>query len=295
MAFIPGSILLVLGASFLKVMTALPYIVDGTAENFPRLVLENSRRGPVVVNFWSPHAGPCLVAMPRLIRVASEYGGHLLVVMLNTDTYGELARRLEVRALPMLKVFRNGTVIDSLQGVESEPELRTFFDKYGSRSTEVLRAYESGATGKAASLAAKEALARPEDPAMALRVAKLLVLDGRPSEAFVLLDALPVALRATDEILALHAHLALMVAMADGDDATQRDRVGQDAEGLFVAAALALRADDYETACTKLMESTRCDPHFRDGLALHAAYALAALPMAADVRARIHEMLQNEA
>lgn len=56
-------------------MTVLPYIVDGTSENFSRLMLENSRRGPVVVNFRSPRAGPCFVAMPRLIRVASEYGG----------------------------------------------------------------------------------------------------------------------------------------------------------------------------------------------------------------------------
>ncbi|MHB8253269.1 MAG: thioredoxin family protein [Acidiferrobacter sp.] len=277
-------------------MTVLPYIVDGTAENFPRLVLENSRRGPVVVNFWSPRAGPCLVAMPRLIRVASEYGGRLLVVMLNTDEHGELARRLDVRALPMVKIFRNGVAIDSVQGVESEPELRAFLNKYGSRSEEVLRAHESGATGKAARLAAEEALARPEDPDTALRVAKLLVLDKRPGEAFSLLDALPMALRAEGEIAALHAYLALIVAMAGEDDeetAAVPVVATSDAESLFIAAARALRTDDYAIACAKLVESARRDPGFRNGLALRAAHALAALPMPTAIQARIRTLLPS--
>ncbi|HUW98556.1 MAG TPA: thioredoxin domain-containing protein [Acidiferrobacter sp.] len=274
-------------------MTALPYIVDGTAENFPRLVLENSQRGPVVVNFWSPHAGPCLVVMPRLIRVASEYGGRLLVVMLNSDQHGELTRRLGVHALPLLQVFRNGVEVDRLQGVESESGLRVFLDKYASRSAAVVRAYESGAIGKAVGLAAKDALARPEDPDTALRVAKLLVLDGRASEAFALLDALPVALRAAGEVCALHAHLALLAAMTSEDDGAQRGRTDQDAEGLFVAAAQALHTDDYEMACARLIESARCDPHFRDGLARHAAHALVALPMADDVRTRLRNMLSD--
>lgn len=274
-------------------MTVLSYILDGTSENFSRLVLENSRRGPVVVNFWSPRAGPCLVAMPRLVRVASEYGGRLLVVMLNTDEYPELARRLEVRALPLLKVFRNGVVVDSLQGVESEPELRVFLDRYGSRSDDVIRAYESGASREAVEIAAKEALARPEDPSSALRVAKLLVLDGRPDQAFSLLEALPFALRDSGEIGALHAHLALIVAMDNEPHAASGHSPPgtQDAERLFLAAASALRADDYEVACLKLLESARADPTFRDGLAERAAHAVAALPMPPDIKARVTSRL----
>lgn len=272
-------------------MTVLPYIVDGTSENFSRLVLENSRRGPVVVNFWSPRAGPCLVAMPRLIRVASEYGGRLLVVMLNTDDYGELARRLEVRALPLLKIFRNGAVIDSLQGVESEPELRAFLNKYGSRSDDVLRAYASGASREAVRLAAEEALARPGDPDSALRVAKLLVLDRRAQEAFSLLEALPVDLRDKGEIGALHAHLALIVAMDDETPPAAPLDIPE-AQRLFMAAAGALRDDDYESACTRLLASAKVDPQFRNGLAERAAFAVAALPMAADVKTRVDALLR---
>lgn len=48
--------------------------------------------------------------------------------MLNTDDYGEWAPRLEARSLPLLKIFWNGAVIDTLQGVESEPGLRVFLN-----------------------------------------------------------------------------------------------------------------------------------------------------------------------
>jgi len=271
-------------------MTVLPYIVDGTADNFPRLVLENSRRGPVIVNYWSPKAGPCLVAMPRLVRVAEEYGGRLLVVMLNTDDFGELARRLEVRALPFLQVFRGGVVIDSLQGVESEGALRAFLNKYGARSDAILEAYGRGAIDRAVQLAAEQAQASPEDPEAALRVAKLLVLDHRPKEAFSLLDTLPLALRAAAEIEGLHAHLALIVAM---DEEAEEGVVTREygAEPLFFAAARALKRDEYEEACRHLIASYHSDPAYRQGLALSGMRAIAGLPMAPDVRVRLCDLL----
>ena len=69
---------------------------------------------------------PCGYAAPD--SGGERIRGRLLVVMLNTDDYEELAPRLEVRSLPLLKIFRNGAVIDTLQGVESEPGLRVFLN-----------------------------------------------------------------------------------------------------------------------------------------------------------------------
>ncbi|WP_298138968.1 thioredoxin domain-containing protein [Acidiferrobacter sp.] len=270
-------------------MAVLPYIVDGTAENFSRLVLENSRRGPVAVNFWSPRAGPCLVLMPRLVRIAQEFGGRILMVMINTDDYGELAARLGIRALPILKIFRGGDVADSLQGVSSEADLRALFGTYAPVSDAVMQAYGRGDTAQAARLAAQTALSHPDDAYAALRVARLLVLDKRPREAFALLDALPPPLRSTGEVAALHAHLALIAAMAGGHDGP----VESAADGLFREAAAAVVRDDYETACARLMACAACDPGYRDGLALRAAQALAALPMPREIQRRIAALLAS--
>ena len=49
-------------------MSLSPYVFDATRENFDSLILGNSMRGLVLVNFWSPKAGPCMLLTPRLIQ-----------------------------------------------------------------------------------------------------------------------------------------------------------------------------------------------------------------------------------
>src|SRR4030066_136451 len=105
-------------------MANSPYVFDANADNFARLVLENSAKGPVLVNYWSPRAGPCMMLMPRLVRLAAEFGGRFLLVMLNTDELGRLAREHGVNSLPTVKVYRHGNVVDTLHGAGSEAELR---------------------------------------------------------------------------------------------------------------------------------------------------------------------------
>ncbi len=69
-----------------------PYIFEGTAENFENLVLENSCKGPVLVNFWSPKAGPCLRLYPLLDKFIHESAGKMLLGRVNTNghSYGIL-------------------------------------------------------------------------------------------------------------------------------------------------------------------------------------------------------------
>ncbi len=64
-----------------------PLIFDGTEENFEALVLENSILGPVLVNYWSPKAGPCLRLYPVLDKLIHEFGGKFLLVNVNTDKH----------------------------------------------------------------------------------------------------------------------------------------------------------------------------------------------------------------
>ena len=52
-----------------------PYIREGTGENFETLVLENFELGPVLVNYWSPRAGPCIRLYPILDKLIHALGG----------------------------------------------------------------------------------------------------------------------------------------------------------------------------------------------------------------------------
>jgi putative thioredoxin len=39
-------------------MSLSPFVFDASAENFNRLVLENSHKSPVLVHFWMPKPVP---------------------------------------------------------------------------------------------------------------------------------------------------------------------------------------------------------------------------------------------
>jgi putative thioredoxin len=48
-----------------------PFVFDATPDNFESLVLGNSMKGLVLVHFWTPKAGPCMILMPRLVQLAT--------------------------------------------------------------------------------------------------------------------------------------------------------------------------------------------------------------------------------
>lgn len=264
-------------------MAKSPYVFDATAENFPRLVLENSERGPVLVYFWSPRAGPCMMLMPRLLRLAGEFGGRFLLVLLNTDELGHLARAQGVTSIPTVKVFRGGKVVDTLHGAESEESVRRFIQKQLPDTPETLlhgalAAHARGDTAGAVRLAAEAALADPEDARAPLQVAKLLVLQGRYAQADDLLQALPPEARAAPELRQLAAHVAFLRAARDAPpEETLRSTIATDPANLearYQLSALRLVANDYDDAMEQLLEIARRDRSFRQDAGRNGLLAL---------------------
>jgi len=249
------------------------YIFDATADNFRNLVLENSERGPVLVNYWSPKAGPCMMLMPRLIHLAKDYRGRFLLVMLNTEEFGPLARDHSVTSIPTIKVFRRGKVVDTLHGAESEARLRTFIDKQIGATLRAphmaaLQAFQKGKVEQAVTLAAQAALDNPEDFRIPLDLAKLLVLQGRHHQAHDLLNALPTPAKENAEISALLTHLGFILAAQGAPPPnTLEARIAADPDDLearYRLAAMKLIQNEYTHAMAQLIEIARRDRKFRD-------------------------------
>jgi len=248
------------------------YTYEATTENFPRLVLENSEKGPVLVNYWSPRAGPCLMLMPRLVQLASEFGGRFLLAMLNTDDYPALARSHGVMSLPTIKVFRHGQAVDTLHGAESETVLRQFIEKHLTEDTalrlqQALAAHARGDTATAVRLAAEAAMADPENPRIPLELAKLLVLQERYAEADKLLQALPEATRHDPALQRFTVHVRFLRAAHEASPQTHLEQaVAEDPDNLearFQLSAVHLVNNRFEAAMQQLYELFRRDRSFR--------------------------------
>jgi putative thioredoxin len=270
-----------------------PYVLDASQENFERLILGNSAKGLVLAYFWSPKAGPCLVLMPRLVKLAAEFGGRFLLVMVNTDALGALARRLGVTSVPTVKFFLRGEIVHTIHGAESDREFREALHRYLADEQDrarmlALSLHQAGDTEAAIAALARIAVDAPEDLAVAADLAKLLTLAGRSTEALALLAALPPGLRAAPGIATLLVHLELI-------DAASGEAGGDTDAKQLTLAARALFDDDPETALEHLLELARQAPQFRDDIGRRAMIALFAMlgpkhPLTRSFRPRLAEL-----
>jgi putative thioredoxin len=252
-----------------------PYIQEANSDNFKTLVLENSDRGPVVVFYWSPRAGPCMKLMPRLIRLADEYCGKFLLVLLDTDEYGRLAKEeYGVTSVPTVKFFRHGKVAHTVHGAESDAEFRRAIDKFVPREASMaqanaLRAYQQeGDLDQACALLAKAALDDPDNFRIALDLAKLLVLKADYSRAESVLQSLPAEAREEPEISALlvHAGFLRVAQSAPEIDILERDIAAEPDKTVarYQLSAIRLLQNDYAGAMEQLLEIVRRDRAFRE-------------------------------
>jgi putative thioredoxin len=264
-------------------MSAAAYVLEGTEYNFDRLVIENSRKGLVLVDFWAPWAGPSLRQQKVLRELAEQYGGRFLLVTVNTDEQKGIAGRFAVKSLPSFKLFRHGRVVEEFHGMQPEADYRAIVDRYlvplGDKARlAAARAWNAGEHDKAIQVLAEGAMAEPENLEIPAMLAKLLMRLERFDAAREVLAAMPEEARDTPELATLRAHLDFIVsARAVDDEAQVRARLVQtppDLAAHFQAAALDLVNDRYEAALQSLIVILRADRDFDGGAARRGLLAI---------------------
>lgn len=286
-------------------MTLSPYVLDATRENVSQLVLGNSERGLVLVHFWSPKAGPCMILMPRLVRLAGEYGGRFLLVMVNTDEVGQFARQWGVTSVPTVKFFRRGQVVHTIHGAESDAGFRQAIEPHLARPSdrkhaEAVALFQQGDVERAYSLLAQAALDDPDNSRLPVDLAKLMMLNGEAGRAYDFLDTLPPGAADIEQVASLLAHLSLILAAeAAPDEAALEEKIRltpDDLEARLQLAGRRLLADGYAEALDQLLEIAKRDRAFRRDIGRRAVLAVLAMPglppeLASEYRPRLRQAL----
>ena len=91
---------------------------------------ETTQSGVILVDFWAPWCGPCLMQGPIVAKLAEAYEGKATVGKLNVDENHETAAKFGVMSIPTIIVFKDGEKVEQFIGVQSEDALKAALDQH---------------------------------------------------------------------------------------------------------------------------------------------------------------------
>ena len=109
------------------------YITETTTANFAKDVIEESRKQPVLVDFWAPWCGPCKQLTPVLEKVINEAKGRVRLVKMNIDDHPSIAGQLGIQSIPAVIAFKDGQPVDGFMGAVPESQIAQFIEKVGGK------------------------------------------------------------------------------------------------------------------------------------------------------------------
>jgi putative thioredoxin len=147
-------------------------IKETTTQTFVKDVIEESKRQPVLIDFWAPWCGPCRQLTPILEKAVRAAKGKVKLVKMNIDEHPAIPGQMGIQSIPAVIAFVNGQPADGFMGAVPESQVNAFIDK-------VTKGMPSaGEPNVAEILKEAEAVLAEDDPATATQIfAEVLAAD----------------------------------------------------------------------------------------------------------------------
>jgi putative thioredoxin len=200
------------------VIAAVPdnAVKDTTTQGFVKDVIEESKRQPVLVDFWAPWCGPCKQLTPILEKAVKAANGKVKLVKMDIDKYPDIPGQMGIQSIPAVIAFANGQPVDGFMGALPESQVTAFLDrltkgKPGVDEPDLQKladeALAAGDAAEAANLYGQLVAQDSGNVAALAGLARCYVSTGALEQATQTLDLVPEAKRSEASVAAARAAL----------------------------------------------------------------------------------------
>jgi putative thioredoxin len=205
--------------SGLAPQTAADLIKETTTQTFVKDVIEESKRQPVLIDFWAPWCGPCRQLTPVLEKAVRAAKGKVKLVKMNIDDHPSIPGQMGIQSIPAVIAFVNGQPADGFMGAVPESQVTAFINKLTAgmpgepNIAEILKEAEAvlaeGDPATAAQIYAEVLAAEPTNVAALAGLAKCYMATGAIDQAKQTLARVSESKRNDPAVKAVQASLDL--------------------------------------------------------------------------------------
>src|SRR4249919_2651849 len=104
-------------------------VKDTTTQTFVKDVIEESKRQPVLVDFWAEWCGPCKQLTPVLEKAVKAAKGKVKLVKMDIDKHPAIPGQMGIQSIPAVIAFVNGQPADGFMGALPESQVVAFLER----------------------------------------------------------------------------------------------------------------------------------------------------------------------
>ncbi|MHC5305674.1 thioredoxin [Bartonella sp. LJL80] len=252
-------------------------VKDTTTAGFPNDVLAESKKQPVLVDFWAPWCGPCKQLGPIIEKAVKDAKGAVKLVKMNIDDHPAIPGQLGIQSIPAVIAFVDGRPVDGFMGAQPESEVKKFIAKLtgGEKEAAIAEAVEAASTlvqsgdlTQAANLYAQILQQAPETVAAIAGLADIMLLTGEMDQAKAILATAPEGKQGDPLLRAVEAKIALQEQTAAlGDPMALTKRIAEnpkDYQARFDLALIYNAQDKRDEAADELFTIMKADRAWND-------------------------------
>lgn len=256
-------------------MAKQAYIFEVSENNFDTLVLDNSNKMPVVVEFMSVSSEPCIILEHRMSEMANEFAEQFVFAKVDIYEQPDLAKAFKVEQLPTTIVFEKGDIQHTELGQMTKDEIAVMLRNVGVyRASDDMRLqarekHINGDTTAAVELLTQAIQTDPSNSRVVMDMVQILLDVDQLDTAMEIFNKLPDAEKQSETGRALVGQITFkqLAAKAPGlvalNERLEADE--NDAEARFNLAIWMVANFQYQEAMEHLFTLQKQQPDYQNG------------------------------